>query len=217
MTKLHFGVLGIEPEPYAASPILTVRLGIEELSGTVVHAIALRCQVRIEPQKRPYSDSEALGLLDLFGHRDRWSNTLRPFLWTQCTSLVQGFTAATEADLPLPCTYDFEVSASKYLHSLEGGAVPLELLFSGTIFTRGESGFQVEQVPWSAAAGYEMPVAVWRSVMDLHFPNSTWIRLGHDTFTALHRFKSSEGLLHWDDTLERLLQAASENVTKASP
>ena len=57
-----------------------------------------------------------------------------------CAAMVQGFTGTTEVDLPMPCTYDFEVTGSKYLHALRDGFVPLLLLFSGTVFTRGQLG-----------------------------------------------------------------------------
>ena len=36
----------------------------------------------------------------------------------QCNTTVQGFTGSTEVDLALPCTYDFEVVGSRYLHAL---------------------------------------------------------------------------------------------------
>ena len=78
MTALTFSVLDIVAEPYTVAPQLTARLRIEESSDTVIHAIALRCQVRIEPQRRSYSDAEAEGLLGLFGGRSRWRDTLRP-------------------------------------------------------------------------------------------------------------------------------------------
>ena len=115
MTALTFSVLDIVAEPYTVGPQLTARLRIEESSDTVIHAIALRCQVRIEPQRRSYSDAEAEGLLGLFGERTRWRDTLRPFLWMQCNATVQGFRGTAEVDLALPCTYDFEVTGSKYL------------------------------------------------------------------------------------------------------
>ena len=88
--------------------------------------------------------------------------TLKPFQWMQCNTTVHGFTGETEVDLALPCTYDFDVVASRYLHALGDGAVPLTLLFSGTVFTRGDNGFAVEQVPWGCEARYQMPVQVWR-------------------------------------------------------
>lgn len=212
MTELQFTVRDITPEPYAASPLLSIRLGIEETTGEVVHAVALRVQIRIEPQRRPYSEDEEDGLLDLFGARARWSETLRPFLWTHCVSLVQGFTTSTEVDLPVPCTYDFDVAASKYLHALADGEVPLVLLFSGTVFTRGETGFTVQQVPWHSEASYRMPVGVWRQVMDQHFPNSAWIRLGREQFDALQQYKTRHAMLGWDDTVEQLLDRAAAVV-----
>ena len=118
MTELTFAVVDIQPEPYVAAPQLTARLRLTESTGATIHAIALRCQVRILPQRRGYTDEEERGLLDLFGERGRWPTTLRSFLWLQCSTMVQGFTDSTEADLPLPCTFDFDVAASKYLHAL---------------------------------------------------------------------------------------------------
>ena len=76
--------------------------------------------------------------------------------------MVQGFTEITEVDLPLPCTYDFEVTGSRTCTPSRDGNVPLALLFSGTVFTKGANGFGVEQVPWDCEASYALPVAVWR-------------------------------------------------------
>ena len=169
-------------------PQLTARLRIEETTGVAVHAIALRCQVRIEPQRRRYNDDDATGLRDLFGDRERWSETLRPFLWMQCSTTVQGFTGITEVDLPLPCTYDFEVIGSRYLHAVGDGDVPLSFMFSGTIFTKGENGFGVEQVPVGLrGASHQMPVAVWHEMIDSYFPNTGWIRLAVTTCSTSSR------------------------------
>ena len=77
----------------------------------------------------------------------------------QCSTMVQGFTGSTEVDLPLPCTYDFEVTGVAVPARPRDGGVPLLLLFSGTVFTRGAAGFAVEQVPWDREARYELPVA----------------------------------------------------------
>lgn len=213
MTELSFAVLDVTPEPYAASPTLIARLRVEETTGATVHALALRAQVRLEPHRRRYSEAEEAGLLDLFGSRDRWGSTLKPFLWLQCTTLVPGFTGASEVDLPIPCTYDFEVAASKYLHALGDGTVPLLLLFSGTVFTtgtdtRGGGGFAVEQVPWDREASYEMPVQVWRDLVGMHFPGSGWLRLGHETLASLLRYKAAHGLTGLDAAVTELLTTA---------
>ena len=80
MIDLHFTVEDVIAEPYAAAPQLTARLRIAETSGARVHAMALRCQVRIEPQRRRYAPDEQEALLGLFGPLERWSDTLRPLL-----------------------------------------------------------------------------------------------------------------------------------------
>ena len=113
-----------------------------------MHALALRAQVRIEPQRRRYDDTEERALLDLFGDRTRFAQTLKPFPWLHTSTVAQGFTGGCEFDLVLPCTYDFEVSGTTYLHALRDGEVPLLFLFSGTVFCRGATGFSVAQVPW---------------------------------------------------------------------
>lgn len=209
MIELAFEVLDIQPEPYAAAPQLTATLRVTESTGAAVHAIALRCQVRILPQRRGYTAEEEAGLLDLFGERGRWPTTLKSFLWLQCSTMIQGFSGETEVRLPLPCTFDFDVSAAKYLQSLHDGLVPLELLFSGTVFTKGAAGFGVEQVPWDLEASYRLPVDAWRRLMDQYFPNTGWLRLDRDVLTALLRYKAARGLTSWDATVESLLANAS--------
>ena len=207
MSTYEFSVVDIFAEPYAAAPQLTARLRIQETTGQTIHAIALRCQVRIEPQRRRYEEADESGLRALFGERDRWAETLKPFLWMQSSAMVQGFTEITEVDLPLPCTYDFEVAGSRYLHAVTDGTVPLALLFSGTVFTKGANGFGVEQVPWDCEASYALPVAVWQQMIESYYPNTGWIRLDHDVLASLADFRSSQGLTTWEETLQTLLAA----------
>jgi hypothetical protein len=209
---LTFTVAGVVPEPYAVTPVLTARVGISTPGDQPVHAIALRCQVRIDPVRRRYSDEEATGLVDLFGPRERWATTQHTFLWQHCAAMVPGFTGSTEVALPLECTYDFEVAAAKYLHALRDGVVPLQFLFSGTVFTSGQRGFSVQQVSWDCDVDHRMPVTVWSELMRQHYPNTGWARLHHDTVAALSEYKSSHGLLSLDDAVTALLAAASEEV-----
>lgn len=213
MTDLTFSVADIFVEPYDVTPQLTARLRVEESTAAVVHAMSLRAQVRIEPQRRGYSADEERGVLDLFGPRERWYDTLKPFLWMQTSVVLPGFTTLTEIDLPLPCTYDFEVAASKYLHALRSGSVNLVLLFSGTVFTRGEHGFGVEQIPWDREASYELPVAVWRELVERHFPGTGWVRLGHDVIADLAAYKAERGLTSWDETLRALLPDSDRSLS----
>lgn len=210
MTSLSFSVVDIVADSFAASPHLKVRLRIEESAGEVVHAVALRCQLMIEPQRRAYDESETSGVADVFGRRDRWTQTLKPFLWTHASTVTPGFTGSLEVDLPVACSYDLELAAGKYFAALTDGAVPVRLLFSGTIFSRGASGFSVEQIPWDQEATYKLPVAVWREVMDHFFPNTGWLRLDRDTLAALLRFKAERGLTTWDEVATSLLATATE-------
>ncbi len=180
-----------------------------------MHAIALRCQVRIEPLRRRYSDDEAAGLLDLFGPRERWADTQRTFLWQHATAMVPGFTGTTEVALPLECTYDFEVAAAKYLHALRDGTVPLQFLFSGTIFRQGHRGFSVQQMPWDCEDRYDMPVAVWRDLIDAALSRtpagSGWATTPSRRWPAT---KPARGLLDLDATrCRRCIAAAREEVT----
>lgn len=210
--ELTFTVVDVAPEPYSVSPLLTARVGVSASTDDPVHAIALRCQVRIEPLRRSYSDDEAAGLVDLFGPRERWATTQRTFLWQHCTALVPGFTGATTVALALECSYDFEVAAAKYLHALRDGTLPLQFLFSGTIFVKSERGFSVQQVSWDCEHRYDMPVAVWRDLIAQHYPNTGWVRLSHDTITALAGYKSARGLLDLDHAITSLLTAEREAV-----
>jgi hypothetical protein len=129
--------------------------------------------------------------------------------------MVPGFTGETEADLVVPCTYDMDVAASRYLAALTGGEVPLLMLFSGTAFT-GAGGFQVEPVPWDREAPFRMPVAVWREMVEQHFPGCGWIRLPRDTMDALLAYRSRRALPSWEATVGALLDesgAADPPVT----
>ena len=210
MTRLTFEVTGAEAEPHAAVPTIMFRLRAEEVDGFRVHALALRSQIRIEPQRRRYSLDEEERLYELFGETPQWGDSLRPFLWTHVSTTIGGFVGATEFDLPVECSYDFDVAAAKYLHALGGGDVPLIFLFSGTVFTRGESGFAAEPLSWSSEASYRMPASVWRSTMDLYYPDSGWIRVRRDTLDGLQRFRARRGLPTWDQAFEQLLKEAGE-------
>jgi hypothetical protein len=210
MADLIFGCTGATVERYAATPTLTFSLTITERSGVRVHAIALRCQIRIEPHRRRYSAAEAQRLHDLFGDPSRWAETVKPIQLATVTTMVPTFTAVTEVDVQVPVTYDLEVTSARYLYGLDDGTVPLLLLFSGTVFVANGDGFSVELVPWSAEASYRMPVSIWRELADVHFPNSAWLRCSRQTLDELSAFKAKRALPTWDSTLEALLAEARQ-------
>lgn len=212
MSELSFTCVDAQPLRYAAAPTLQLKLRIEETTGDTIQGIALRCQLRIEAQRRRYSPAEAERLSELFGETARWGDTLKPLHFTNVAQMVPRFAGTTDVDLPVPCTYDFEVAATKYLHALDDGEIPLLLLFSGTVFSQREGGFSVGQVPWSKEAKYNLPARMWREVMDLYFPNSGWIRMRRDTLDALQRFKVRRAMTSWDEALDALLKTAENSA-----
>jgi Family of unknown function (DUF6084) len=208
MADLAFSCTSMAAERYAATPALTLTLKITESTGVRVHAIALRCQIRVEPHRRRYSAEEAQRLRDLFGDVTRWAETMKPIQLAMVSTMVPAFTTVTEADLPVPCTYDLEVASARYLQGLDDGTIPLLMLFSGTVFVAHGDAFAVELVPWSAETTYRLPVSVWRELVDLHFPGSAWLRCSRDTLDALSVFKAERALPTWDATLAALLAEA---------
>ncbi|MFI5961050.1 DUF6084 family protein [Streptomyces asoensis] len=206
MTEFSFACTGVRADRYAAGPTLVFRLRVTAADGARVHALALRCQIRIEPARRGYAPEEADGLTDLFGERSRWGSTLQPVQFAQVSLMVPGFTGETETDLVVPCTYDMDIAATRYLDALTDGEVPLLMLFSGTAFT-GDGGFRVEPVPWDREAVHRMPVATWREMIEQHFPGCGWIRLPRETMDALLAHRSRRALPSWEATLRDLLEA----------
>jgi hypothetical protein len=211
MSAVSFAVVGSRVEAYAAVPTLVLRLRITAADHEPVHAIVLRCQIMIEPKRRHYDPDEEQRLTEQFGETPRWGETLRPFLWTNVATTIPGFAESTEVDLPITCTYDFEIAAAKFMHSLDDGEIPILLLFSGTVFGRSAVGLSTAPVSWSEEASYRLPVSLWRDMMDLYYPNSGWLRLRRETLDTLRRYKAERALLTWDETLEQLLKEAGED------
>jgi hypothetical protein len=211
MPELSFQVERAETEPFAVAPLLLLKLRVRQAGAVPIHAIALRCQIRIEPGKRRYADAERAGLLDLFDAPERWGQTLRPMLWTHTTVVVPPFTDSVLVDLPVPCSFDFNVAATKFFYALEEGEVPLSLLFSGTVFHDTEgAGLQVAQIPWDRETSFRLPVRAWKEMMERYYPYSAWLCLRRDVFDRLYQYKSRQRLPTWEQALEALLSSADE-------
>ena len=210
MADLSFDCIGGRAERYSAVPTVVLTLRISETSGQRVDAIALRCQIRIEPNRRRYTDVEAGRLEDLFGQPSRWADTLKPLQLTTVSLMVPGFSGSTEIDIPIMCGYDLEIASTKYFNALDSGETPLLLLFSGTVFATVEHRLSIQQVPWSKETSYRLPASVWREAVDVHFPNSAYIRMSRQTLDALQRFKSRRALPTWDSVVSALLEESAE-------
>lgn len=217
MPDLSFRVEAAEPVLFAASPALLLKLRVDNADPReVIHTVALRCQIQMEVTRRRYSPEEQERLVDLFGEPGRWSQTLRSMLWTNTSLMVSRFQGSTIADLQVPCTFDFNIAATKYFHGLSGGDVPLCLMFSGTVFYADESGMlQAAPISWDKETRYRMPVAAWKDMMDLYYPNTAWLNLRRDIFDRLNQYKISHGIPAWEQVLERLLNEAEAESTEA--
>jgi hypothetical protein len=200
----------------SAQPVIGLKLEVSNATdGETIHTVNLRAQIQIEAPRRHYSASEKELLLDLFGTPERWGKTLRAFLWSNVSTVVTSFTGSTTAELQVPCTFDFNVAATKYFHAVKDGDIPLLVLFSGTVFYASPEGaLQVAPIPWDKEARFRLPVRVWREMMDLYYPNSAWLSLRRDIFERLYEYKLQRSLATWEDTLDSLLAAQEETVRR---
>lgn len=218
MPNLSFQVEGAEPVPRAATPQLALKLRVANAEpDEAIHSIALQCQVHIEAPRRRYAAEEQTRLFDLFGPPADWSRTLRGLLWTQTQVNVRGFRGDTLVDLPVPCSTDFTLAATRYIAALDDGEVPLCLLFSGTVFYASPEGnLQIAQIPWDLEATYRLPARVWRELIDLYYPRTRWLTLREDVFDRLLQFKTRRGLPTWERTLDALLDQTEAETQRAA-
>lgn len=214
MPDLQLAIESAEVVQYAAAPLLSFKVRItNNPSEEIIHTVALRAQIQIEVARRKYDANEQSRLLDLFGEPDRWGQTLRNMLWTHASVVVPRFTGGVLTDIPVPCSFDFNVAATKYFHGVTDGDLPLCFQFSGTVFYQAEDGpLQVAPVSWDKEAKYKLPGKVWKNLMDVYYPNSAWLALHRDTFEKLYQYKMREGILTWEEAIERALSALTETV-----
>jgi hypothetical protein len=207
MPDLSFKVEDAVVVPYAVAPTLALKLRIANaIAGETVHTVAVRCQIQIEVTRRRYTSDEQARMRDLFGEPDRWSQTLRSLLWTHVSIVVPSFQDSTLADLPIHCTFDFNVAATKYFEGLTDGQIPLHLMFSGTVFyADSEDILQVAPISWEQEARFKLPVKVWRDMMDSYYPNNVWLNLRRDVFERLYQYKTQRGIPTWEQALESVL------------
>jgi hypothetical protein len=201
---LSFELLSARAEVHAAAPTIVFRLHVNELTGVNIHTAILKCQVQIDPRRRRYTPQEAERLSDLFDLPERWNDTMRPLLWTTTPVVLPAFKALAEVEVPVACTYDFDVATAKYFHALGRGEIPLLFQFSGTVFVGAPAGYQVAQVPSDLEAPFRLPIATWREAINQHFPNGAWIRLRRESLDQLDALRRRRGCVNWDELVEAL-------------
>jgi len=207
MPDLSFTVEDADVVPFAIAPTLALKLRITNADPSeAIHTVALRCQIQIDVTRRRYAAEEQARMRDLFGEPARWSQTLRTLLWTHISIVVPGFAGSTVAELPIHCTFDFNVAVTKYVEGLVGGEIPLNLLFSGTVFYAGaDDVLQVAPISWEKEARFSLPVKVWRDMMEAYYPNTAWLNVRRDVFERLYHYKTQRGIPTWEQALESVL------------
>jgi Family of unknown function (DUF6084) len=208
---LHFAIETAETLRFAASPHIVFKLRIANSAPRTIHTVILRCQIQLDVSRRRYTAEEQKRLTDLFGEPNRWGETLRPLLWTNTSIVVPSFDNSIVVDLPIPCTFDFNVAATKYFAGIETGEIPVSFFFNGTIFyEREDSALQVAQISWEKEASYRMPIRIWREMMDAYYPNTTWLCLQRDAFERLYAYKVKRGITTFDEALLQAIEPALE-------
>lgn len=207
MPDLNFAVESAEPVTFAVVPTINFKIRITDADfPQKIESVLLRCQIQIQVTRRQYTDEEKAHLFELFGEPERWGQTLKTLLWTHANATVKPFETTTELDLHVPCSFDFNVAATKYFAGLDAGEVPLEFLFSGTIFYRDEeNNLQIEQISWEKEANFKLPVSVWREMIEHYYPNQAWLNLRLDVFEKLREYKTKNFIPTWEKTFEKLL------------
>jgi Family of unknown function (DUF6084) len=214
MPDLNFKVEGAQAVPYGASPLLAFNLRVTNAGPEpAIHTVVLRAQIQIDVTRRHYTPEEQAKLQDLFGEPDRWAKTLRSLLWTHANVVVPGFAKETVLEMQVPCTFDFNVAATKYFHGLSDGDLPLNFLFSGTVFYADDNEhLQVAPISWEKEAKFKLPLKTWKDLIDQYYPNSAWLYLRRDVFDRLYQYKVRHGIPTWEQLIERVLAATEETV-----
>jgi hypothetical protein len=210
MPELTFQIDAVEPVAFAAVPTIAFKLRIVSRESVDIRAISLQCQIQIESTRRRYHRDEQARLIDLFGEPHRWGQTLRSMPWTQVNTQIPAFKNEAVINLSVPCSFDFNVAANKYFAALQEGEVPLNFLFSGTIFYTAANGqLQIEQVPWEKETKARLPVPVWKQMMSMYYPNEKWLPIRGDIFERIEDYKRRRSLATFDQALEGLLSTAN--------
>lgn len=203
--EISFAVEGSGVPEHAAVPAIRFDLRVDA-GEAEIRSLSLNAVVRIVAPLRPYDDAEKARLYEIFGAPRDWGRNLQSVFWTQTSFVVPAFERSTVVELRVPCSYDFDVAANKYLEAVRGGTIPLEFVFSGSVFYRGADGaLRMVRLPWDREYRFDMPAARWHEMMERYFPNTAWLRVRRDVFDRLVAYRSGQGLATWEAALEALL------------
>ncbi len=214
MPDLSITVACAEAVRFGATPSIAFEMHMKNADPAErLHTVVLRCQIQIEVARRKYTATDQEKLRDLFGEPERWGQTLRPLLWTHASVVVPQFTGSTTVSMHVPCTFDFNIAATKYFNGLADGDIPLCLMFSGTVFYEDAQGsMRVAPISWDKETRFRLPLKTWQDMMDIYYPNIAWLSLRRDVFELLHDYKIRHGIPSWEQTIEKML---AEDMVKS--
>lgn len=202
--KLQFTAREAVAERRSAAP--AIRLRVDVLApGVKIEALLLRARVQIEPWRRAYDANEKELLREL--------SAAQPLQWIDVAVTVNAFSEQTTFEIPMSCTYDMQVAATKYLTAIDGGAIPVRVFFNGTAFSAAESGFSAAMLSWDSDCEAFVPIDVWHEAMDACFAGQAWLRVDRSVFDALARYRVHRGFADWDQALEHLLQVHEKKIS----
>jgi hypothetical protein len=202
---LQFRVESVETVTSAAVPMMNFRIRVTNRGIEPVCVAALRCRIEIDASGRRYTTQDRERLKELFGETSPWGESSETLLWTSAAIIVPAFAESVLCEVAAPCSFDFNVTATKYFYGLQEGAAPLRFLFSGRVVYESQTG-GLDSAPIAhEQARYALPVHAWSEMMEHFYPASVWLRLPRETFERLYQYKIDSGIPTWEDVFERIL------------
>ncbi|MDP9189549.1 MAG: DUF6084 family protein, partial [Actinomycetota bacterium] len=64
--------------------------------------------------------------------------------------------------------------------------------------------------PWDTVTEYQMPVAAWRKMIEMHYPHRGWVALQSETVERLGQLKAARGNHTIEQTVTELLDEAEK-------
>ncbi|GHH86810.1 hypothetical protein GCM10018793_60180 [Streptomyces sulfonofaciens] len=218
LPQLAFTVAGIRPLEHAAVPTLAIRLTVTRTGGGPVRSVLLTTAIRIDAARGPHEHTDAAALAPLFGQPEQWATSMRPLTWARLTTVLPPFDDRSHTDLAVPCTGDTEQALRTYFRAVRDADVPLDLLFSGTVFHRDAEGrLATARIPWDTEATCLLPAALWHGLTERYFGPGRWLRVSRGTGERLDAYGAAHGLVDTESSVVALLDAAGPFAAADEP
>lgn len=209
LPDLDFAVTGARAMTDAAVPTLLFRLALSRTGGGRVRSVSLNADVRIAVDRRGCDRVDRLVMARIFGQPEQWATSMRPLTWARISTVVPPFDERTETDLAVPCSRDMDLAVTSYFHGVRDGEVPLDFLFSGTVFHDGRDGrLRTAQISWAKDATCRVPAALWHEVTGRYDGGTSWMPLSPGTYRDITAHRDRHALTGWDETISDLLARA---------